>query len=172
MKVFAAIVAMVLASMVVQTPAAAADKAPAAARYYPLLGHWKGEGELGEPGQAASKLALKLACRKDASGWAVRCEMQAKNGAMTMSEVDLFGVDPVSGQGHWYAVSNQGETHDHLTQWTDAKTMKATYAWVQDGKQMQEHIVFTLPSRKSIEFRSVVSADGKQVGTFSGRLAR
>jgi hypothetical protein len=32
-----------------------------------------------------------------------------------MSETDLMGVDAVTGEGHWYAVINQGESHDHIT---------------------------------------------------------
>jgi hypothetical protein len=150
----------------------AADEAPLAARFYPLLGHWSGKGELGEPGQPAATLALRLACRKDASGWAVRCELSGKNREMTLTEVDLFGVDPATGQGHWYSVSNQGDAHDHLTEWTDPKTMKAGYEWAQDGKKMREEIVIHLPGGKTMEFRSVVTADGKEVGAFSGKLAR
>jgi hypothetical protein len=175
MKTIIAIAAAALAVACVATPGAAAGEAakpPAASRYYPLLGHWKGSAELGEPGQAAATLALKLSCRKDASGWAVRCEMLAKNREMTITEADLFGVDPVTGQGHWYAVSNQGDAHDHLTDWTDAATMKAHYEWVQDGKKMREDILFRLAGKRSMEFRSVVTSDGKEAGVFSGKLTR
>lgn len=174
MKVLTGIVSAVLGCAVVAAPAAAAssDKLPAAARYYPLVGHWKGEGELASPGQPAVKLALKLSCYKVSSGWAVRCAMSARNGKMVMTESDLFGVDPVTGQGHWYAITNQGETHDHLTKWTDARTMKAQHGWQQGGKQMMEHIVLKLPAKRTLEFRSVVTADGQQAGAFSGRLAR
>lgn len=168
----AATVAVSLGCLLASAPGAAADKAPLASRYYPLLGQWKGKGELGEPGQPAAKLALKLSCRKDASGWAVRCEMLAHNREMKMTEVDLFGVDPMTGQGHWYAVSNQGDAHDHLTQWSDAKTMNARYEWTQDGKKMREEIVIRLPAGKTMEFRSVVTADGKEAGVFSGKLTR
>lgn len=161
------------ACLVAAAPASfAADPLPAASRYHPLLGDWKGKGEMAEPGQPAAKLALKLSCRKDASGWAVRCAMSARNREMTITEADLFGVDPSTGQGHWYAVSNQGDAHDHLTEWTDAATMKAHYEWTQDGKQMREEILFRLPGKRSMEFRSVVTAGGKEVGAFSGKLAR
>ncbi|MGA8048763.1 MAG: hypothetical protein WCA09_01140 [Burkholderiales bacterium] len=175
MKTITAVTTAIAAAgcLVAATPQSfAAEKQPAASRYYPLLGHWKGKGELAEPGQPAAKLALKLACRKDASGWAVRCDMSATNHEMTITEADLFGVDPVTGQGHWYAVTNQGDAHDHLTEWTDAATMKAHYEWVQDGKKMREDILFRLPGTKSMEFRSVVTADGKEAGVFSGKLGR
>jgi hypothetical protein len=171
MKSVAAVFAVSL-GLLASTSAAAADPTPLAARYYPLLGHWTGKGELAEPGQPAAQLALKLSCRKDALGWAVRCALAARNRAMTLAEADLFGVDPATGQGHWYAVSNQGDAHDHLTDWSDAQTMKAHYEWVQDGKKMREDILFRLPSAKALEFLSVVTADGKQVSAFSGKLAR
>lgn len=155
--------------------AAAADgaaKPPAASRYYPFIGHWTGHGQLAEPGQAPVPLTLTVSCRKAASGWAVRCEMTAKNDKMTMTESDLMGVDPVTGTGHWYAVTNQGETHDHITQWPDPKTMKAHHTWTQDGKKMVEDISFSFKGRKTMEFRSAVTANGKDAGVFSAKVSR
>jgi len=172
MKRIAGIVISALGCALVASAAAASETAPAASRYYPLLGHWKGTGELAAPGQPAMKLALKLSCYKVSSGWAVRCAMSARNGKTVMTESDLFGVDPVTGQGHWYAISNQGETHDHLVEWTDARTMKAHYGWKEGGKQMLENIVLRLPAKRSLEFRSAVTADGQEAGLFSGKLAR
>jgi hypothetical protein len=155
--------------------AAAADAVvarPAAVRFYPLLGYWKGEAQLAEQGKAPIVLALSLSCRKASSGWAVRCDMVGRNETMILTESDLMGVDPVTGTGHWFAVSNQGDTHDHIAEWPDPNTMKAHYAWTQDGKQMLESIVFQLIGKSSLEFRSVVTADGSEVGSFSGKLAR
>jgi hypothetical protein len=57
---------------------------------------------------------------------------------MTYTESDLFGVDAATGTGHWYAVTNQGEASDLVTEWTDGKTMRAHRAWSQDGKKMVE----------------------------------
>ncbi len=148
----------------------AASSPPAAAEFYPLVGHWHGNGQLAESGQAAVKLALKLSCQKVSSGWAVRCAMQARNKQMLMTESDLMGVDPVTGQAHWYAITNQGETHDHLAAWPNAHTMKAHYDWTQDGKHMHEDITFNLKGKHAMTFQSVVSVDGKQAGEFSGEL--
>jgi hypothetical protein len=177
MNAFARLVAVVAiaSGAVVGAAASAAETAaaaPAAARYYPLVGDWKGRGELSEPGQPPVALALNLSCSKTASGWAVRCELAAKNDKMTITESDLMGVDPVTGKGHWYAVTSQGETHDHVAEWSDARTMKAHHAWTQDGKTMEEDATFTRNGSRSLEFRSVTSADGKAVGVFSGKLVR
>jgi len=51
-------------------------------------------------------------------------------------------VDSVTGQGHWYAITNSGDTHDHLSSWPDANTMLAHYKWTQEGKDMEEDITF------------------------------
>jgi hypothetical protein len=145
---------------------------PAAARYYPFVGTWHGNGQLSQAGQAPAALALRLSCAKAASGWAVRCAMTAKNKQTSISESDLMGVDPVTGQGHWYAVTNEGDTHDHLTHWVDAHTMQARYAWTQNGTKMEEHITVVFKGRRVMHFRSVVSGAGKEVGAFSADLRR
>lgn len=151
---------------------APADTAPAASRFYPLLGRWKGEGQLSEAGQAPVALALRVSCVKAASGFAVHCNLAARGSRLRLSETDLFGVDAVTGQGHWYAVTNQGEANDLLTQWTDGKTMRAHRAWMQDGKHMAEEVTFRVPGDGTMTFRSVVTAGGKEVGLFSGSLNR
>lgn len=149
-----------------------AEKAPAASRFYALLGHWKGKGQLIAAGEAPITLALKVSCVKAASGWAVHCDMVARNAKMTITESDLFGVDAATGTGHWYAVTNQGEVNDLVTQWTNTKTMVAHRAWMQDGKQMDEKVIFTLPRKTAMKFSSTVTAFGKKVDVFSGELTR
>jgi len=151
---------------------ASAKKAPAAAEFYPLVGKWHGGGEMAQPGQAPIKLSLNLDCSKVSSGWGIRCSMHAKNKEMSMSESDLMGVDPVTGQAHWYAVSDQGETHDHLARWVDPRTMLAHYSWIQGGKSMRETISFKLETKRKLSFRSSVSMDGKDAGSFSGVMKR
>lgn len=147
-----------------------ADNAPAAAEFYPLVGKWHGKGQLVEAGQAPVELALNMTCNKVSSGWGVQCAMDARNKQMAMSETDLMGVDPVTGQAHWYAVTNQGETHDHLARWTDAHTMLAHYDWTQDGKHMHESITFKLKGKQALSFESIATADNQQVASFSGEL--
>ena len=152
--------------------AAAPEDAPAAARFYPLVGNWKGNGQTGDTGKAPEQLSLALSCKKAAAGWAVLCTLDGKGKDMTMAEADLFGVDPVTGQGHWYAVSNAGETHDHLVTWTDHKTFQAHYSWTQDGKKMDETIKLSLPTPKTMEFTGDVTADGQPASFFTGKLSR
>jgi hypothetical protein len=152
--------------------AADTTAAPDAARFFRLVGHWKGHGELAQPGQAPARLTLDYRCRKSAASSAVSCEMKARNGTMAIAETDLFGVDPVGRRGHWYAVTNQGESHDHLVEWTDAGTMKARYAWTQDGAKMEENIAIRFDGARSMDFRSVVTANGNEAAVFGGTLRR
>jgi len=151
---------------------AAKSAAPQAAQFYPLLGKWKGSGKLKEGDRVPTSLSLRLNCRKASSGWAVLCELKASNSKMIMTETDLFGVDTVSGKSRWYAVTNQGETHDHIAEWVDPKNMRANLAWTQEGKQMAENITFHFVSSRSIEFRSVVTENGKEAVSFTGTLKR
>lgn len=175
MKILAAFPFMLILAGLLAAPAAASAAKPllpAAARYYPMVGHWAGQARLSEPGQAPVKLTMQLDCTKVSSGWAVSCNSVTRNSQMAMTESDLFGVDPVSGEGHWYAVTNTGDAHDHLTHWINARTMTASHAWTDHGKKMVETITVKLAGRNGMTFKSVVTADGENAGTFFGALRR
>ena len=148
----------------------AAAKPPAAAQYYPLVGYWKGPAQLSAPGQAPAKLLVSFGCSKVAGGWAVRCEMSAKNDKLMIAESDLLGVDAITGVGHLYSVSSKGEARDYVTEWPEEDTMKAHTKWTQGGKQMAEEISFVFHGQRSIEFRKVTTTDGKKTGEFFGKL--
>jgi hypothetical protein len=70
---------------------------PAAAEFYPLLGHWTGSGKLIVGNDEPMDLTIDLNCGEAANGWAVHCDMIAKNPNMTIYESDLMGVDPITG---------------------------------------------------------------------------
>lgn len=156
-------------------PLARAAQAPAAlppaAGYYVLTGVWKGEGSVSENGQQIH-FDLRLRCHKASAGWAVLCTMDGRDrtGKQVLAETDLFGVDPVTGKGHWYAVTNSGETHDHRVRWSDPKTLRAHLAWQQEGKRMEEKIVLSFAVTNTLDFRSVTSENGHQLSLFHGTL--
>ena len=175
MRTYARIAALVLAGAalgVTVSDAVAQSTAPAATRFYPILGYWKGNGQYGAPGKDPVQLELSLSCRKAVSGWAVRCDFVGRGDTMTFVEADQMGVDPVTGIGHWYAINNQGDTRDHIAEWPDANTMIAHYDWEQNDKQMRENVVFRFTREKDMDFRSVVTENGKEVGAFFGKLSR
>jgi hypothetical protein len=155
-----------------QTTAPVPIAPPVSAKFYPFLGYWKGNGQYGAPGKEPVQLALSLSCRKAVAGWAVRCDFVGRGESMLLIEADLMGVDPVSGIGHWFAINNQGDVHDHIADWPDAKTLTAYYDWEQDGKQMRENVIVRFPREKEMNFRSVITENGKDVGAFFGDMTR
>lgn len=167
-----AALALMAAALLAASGARAQAAAPASSVFYPFLGYWKGNGQYGAPGKDPAQLALSLSCRKAVAGWAVRCDFVGRGETMILVEADLMAVDPVSGIGHWYAVNNQGDTHDHIAEWPDAKTMIAHYDWEQNGKQMRENVIFRFPRDKQMSFRSVITEDGREIGAFFGNLGR
>lgn len=170
------IAVFVLAGAAFAVPAPECSAQPLSSRsatpFYPFLGYWKGNGQYGAPGKDPVQLALSLSCRKAVSGLAVRCDFVGRGEAMTFVEADLMGTDPAMGIGHWFAINNQGDTHDHIAEWPDAKTMIAHYDWEQNGKQMRENVVFRFTHEKDMDFRSVITENGQEVGAFFGKLSR
>ncbi|MEZ5542144.1 MAG: hypothetical protein R3F42_08875 [Pseudomonadota bacterium] len=148
---------------------AAASPTPSATAFFGLVGNWLGEGGTSDKGRQ-TPLTLRLECEKVSDGRAVLCRMDGRDqgGNLVLSETDLFGVDPVTGTGHWYAVSNAGETHDHLVKWRNPDTLLASLNWQQEGKEMAENVVLDLSSASYLNIRSIVSADGVEVAEFTG----
>ena len=171
-----AVLALALAGGAVALPAsdalAQAMHTPTSSQFYPFLGYWKGDGQLSLPGKDPELLKLSLSCRKAVAGFAVRCDFVGRSDTMTFVEADLMAVDPATGVAHWYAVNNQGETHDHTAQWPDAATMNAHYDWAQNGRQMSENVIFRFRGGKHMSFRSVTTQDGQEVGAFFGNMYR
>jgi hypothetical protein len=168
-----AVLTLLAAHGVYAEPARQAPQPTDMQPYYALLGNWHGTAKLVQAGQAAIPLQAEYSCQKASEGWAVSCSFNATGANdMVMSETDLFGVDPASKQGHWYAVTNMGEVHDHLASWTDSKTMVADYEWTEEGKTMHEHISFIFKSAKSMEFTTQVTADKQVAAEFNGYFDR
>lgn len=155
------------------TSACWASAAPAAAQFYPFLGTWHGHGQLAMPGQPTVKLSLTVSCHKAADGWAVRCDMHARNKQMVMGEADLMAVDTATGKAHWFGVTNQGEAYDFLVTWPNVHTMHGHYAWTQHGKPMQENVVFSFKNHHKLHWRTVDTNNKNYViDTFTGTVIR
>ena len=59
-------------------------------------------------------------------------------GLPSYEETDLMGFEPNSKTYHWFAVTNAGETHDHVTPATDKNKLRFTYSGTQEGKPFKE----------------------------------
>jgi len=149
---------------------AMADEMPAAAAFYPLVGSWTGSARLSGDGESPVNLAVGLECAKTAGGWAVRCEMTAAGPGMAMHESDLMGTDMATGQSHWYAITDAGETHDHSVIFNGSTGLTGHYTWEVDGTKLDETIVMQFAD--ALTFTSVVTADGTEIERFEGKLTK
>lgn len=165
--------ALIASAAMLSIPACHANSAPPASQFYPFVGTWDGHGQLTAPGQAPVNLTLTVSCHKAAAGWAVRCTVDAWNKQMAMHEADLMAVDTTTGKAHWFGVNNQGEAFYYLVTWPNAHTMHAHHAWMQDGKPMQENVVFTFKDKHYLSWSSIDTTEGhQQVGSFTGTVVK
>src|SRR5205085_774838 len=75
------------------------------------------------------------------------------------------------GKYHWFAVTNAGETHDHLSE-PKGDTVDSIYNGLQDGKPLKEVIKMIFSDgAKALEVRSETFIDGKSASVLqvSGR---
>src|SRR5215471_17034625 len=100
-----------------------------------LVGTWKVKGTMSMGGQKAT-LTGSWACSWLASKWGVQCEFDAAGmpGMGRYLEHDLMGYEPNSKTYHWYAITNAGETHDHVAQLPTGNDLHFVYEGTQDGK--------------------------------------
>lgn len=113
-----------------------------------MIGKWKGTISAG-----ARPVTIALACRcwKAAAGWGLACALDGKD--------------------HRFAVTNMGETHDHVVTWADDRNFRACHAREQDGAAMEENMAVSIAGR-TMTSRSVVAVNGQEVGSFVGTLKR
>ncbi|MDH5693551.1 MAG: hypothetical protein OEZ47_10645 [Gammaproteobacteria bacterium] len=167
---------VIIAAMAVSGQAMSSDKGgnvPAEAqKFQQFLGHWRGDAEITETGKAPVPMKMKIDCQQASSGFAVLCHDTISNQLMTMTETDLMGFNPADGSYHWYAVTNTGETHDHLVEWISDNAFVARTTWQQGGVEMAESIAVTWSSPTAMEFRTVITAAGQEAMVFVGNLKK
>jgi len=132
-----------------------------------LVGHWKGTAMLAMDGKQ-SPLTVDIDCSKGAGGFGVRCTTAfgGMPGVGAYAEADLFGYEPNSGKYHWFAVTNGGETHDHMAV-TFGDTSRWVYEGMQDGKPMREAIDLTFKDGKSFDCKVETLLGGASVATLT-----
>lgn len=134
-----------------------------------LVGDWRGTGS-GTIGADRVDVQFTLSCAATSGGFGVQCKTRftgLPGGAA--EETDLFGFDPGQRKYHWFSVTNQGETHDHVAEVTNG-TLRFVYDGVHDGKPMQEVITLKISDdHRNLEFQNTSSVGGQRVFTLSGR---
>lgn len=138
-----------------------------------LVGTWRGTGTY-SAGKDKASLTFEWACKKVSAGTGVACTLELKGipgMAGAYSETDLFGYEPNTDTLHWYAVTNAGETHDHVAKASDAKLV-FVFKGTQDGKPLVETVELGLgakeltvhdENRLGDQIQSVLEAKGKKV---------
>jgi len=139
---------------------------------YCLVGDWRGTASL-EMGEVKDKLTVSLSCKPASGGHAVQCSARFDGKGFTAHETDLFGYDAGKNQYHWFSVTDQGETHDHVAEMPTGPTVEFVHSGRADGKALQELIGLTFSEDgSSIGFRNTVVSGGEPVVHLNGKLLR
>lgn len=123
---------------------------------YCMVGEWRGSGEV-QMGADKAKLTISISCEPASGGHAISCRSRF-DGLPTgpHEETDLFGYDATTNTYHWFAVTNAGETHDHVASMPTSDTLTWVYKGSMGGKPFTETITFTFGNdSKRLDFESV-----------------
>jgi hypothetical protein len=167
-NLFAALVAGALLS---SGAAALADDTPKQVKDMEcLVGTWKGAATM-TMGDQRAQVKVSWSCKRTPGQYGVLCsaDMTGIPGLAHYYETDLFGYDPGANKYHWFAVTNGGETHDHVAAVPSDEKIEFVYSGTQDRKPLKEVIDLTIgKDAKSLTFRSETFVDGKSVAVLEG----
>ena len=111
-----------------------------------FVGTWKATGTV-TMGKDTVKATAAWTCKRTSAKAGVLCTLELKGipGVAVGAETDLFGYEPNSNTYHWYAVTNLGETHDHVAKVVgiDEPKLQYVYTGTQEGKPFKEVIDLT-----------------------------
>ena len=81
----------------------------------------------------------------------------------------MFGYEPHSNTYHWFAITNAGETHDHVAKVVgiDEPKLQFVYTGTQEGKPFKEVIDLTFePGNKVMQLRAETFVAGASTSVF------
>ncbi len=133
-----------------------------------LIGNWKVKGAV-TMGTDKAPVAGTFKCAWLPSQWGVQCDGDITGipGMPHYLERDLMGFEPNSRKYHWYAITNAGETHDHVADVPSGNDIRFVYTGTQDGKPMKEVIDWSFAADgKSLHLKSETFVDGASVAVF------
>ena len=86
---------------------------------------------------------------------------------------DMFGFDAGAGKYHWFAVTNAGETHDHVADVPTGNVIDWVYTGVQEGKPLKETIKMTFSDdATTLDFAAETFLDGTSTSRFKGKIKK
>jgi hypothetical protein len=136
-----------------------------------LVGTWKGSGVL-TMGADQANLKITWNCQPAAGSWGVSCQARFTGmpGGAAHLETDLFGFEPGSKKFHWFSVTNEGETHDHVSDGPKGDVIEFVHNGMQDGKPLREVIRMTFKDDcKKLDLRSETTVAGQVVAVLEGQ---
>jgi len=159
--------AKLLAALVLTLPlgASAADPLPKqVADLQCLVGSWKGGGSM-TMGKDSAKVSASWSCKRTSAQFGVLCTLRVTGmpGGGAYEETDLLGYEPNTNTYHWYAVTNAGETHDHVAPVAAGDTFSFVFNGSQEGKPLKEVIDLTFAGGKTVKGRAETLLAGNQV---------
>lgn len=135
-----------------------------------FVGTWKAAGTV-TMGKDTLKVSAALSCKRVSAKAGVMCTMEMKGipGVPVAAETDLFGYEPGTNTYHWFAVTNIGETHDHVGKVVgiDEPKLQFVFNGTQEGKPFKEVIDFTFePGNKAFALRAETFVSGASTSVF------
>jgi len=140
-----------------------------------FVGRWRFDGSLTPPGAKESlKAKFLFTCRKAAGGRAAACDFTARFPGMSpMEETQVWAFNPEDQKVHLVAVNTSGEVHDHQGAWKDEQTLEfEPLKTTDDGKPVEDSLVVTWDSPKSVSFDAVTSYPDGSIVIFRGKGKR
>jgi hypothetical protein len=66
-------------------------------------------------------------------------------------ESDLWSFDQTTGKLHLFSLTSQGESHDHIGEWKDEKTLELNWKGQFENEDLEEKTIVTWISNDQIE---------------------
>jgi hypothetical protein len=136
-------------------PGGRTPAAPAEARRLSglLLGQWKGSGTITMEGKT-SPIELELSCTEASAGWGVSCRAAGVDPAgVRHEETHLWGYSADGAKVHFFAVTTDGDTHDHAGTFTE-HGVELQYRGSMGGSPFVESIRLDSAGASSIRFHN------------------
>jgi hypothetical protein len=138
-----------------------------------LLGNWKGTATA-SMGKDKVKVDITWSCKPTSAKFGVLCSahMTGIPGVAVYDETDLFGYEPGSDTYHWFAVTNGGETHDHVAKNPgESPKLQFVFSGMQEGKPFKEVIDMEVAKdEKSLSLRSESFVAGASTFVLDGKV--
>ncbi len=138
-----------------------------------LVGAWKGTGTVAM-GKDKAKVDVQIDCKRTSARFAVQCSTRFTGipGVAVYEESDLFGYEPNTDTYHWYAITNAGETHDHVMKNPgDTTKLQWVFNGTQEGKAFKEVIDMDIAKDdRSFTFRSESFVAGASMAVLDAKV--